>query len=53
MHMRLRIRGPYAPINGKGWPLWDCYDPATGNRVVGVSPMVAFRTWQSIYGKQS
>lgn len=48
---RLHIRGPFAPLGGQGLALWQCYDPANVHQcVTAVSPMVAYRTWYSIYG---
>lgn len=51
--MRLHIRGPYVPPGGdlrRGCALWLCYDPDQPNlSVAGISPTLAYRTWQAIY----
>ena len=47
---KLHIRGPFAPLGGQGLALWQCYDPNNVHQCVSaVSPMVAYRTWHSIY----
>lgn len=54
--MKLRIRGPHIPPQLKsfhGAALWLCYDPDRPDlSVAAISPMIAYRTWQSIYGKK-
>lgn len=52
--MKLHIRGPHVPPGGNlrtGCALWLCYDPDRPHlSVAGISPTMAYRTWQSIYG---